>query len=166
MEFRRYEPEDETSWLKFLSKVQSHSDAWEALYTQKPKFHPECDYILIKDDVILGVIAGHKVPTQDQEQSVYSIEVLASHPDLLNKGIARTMIAELSRLLPEKSIMTFWTRTAEAKSWYEHCGFNIIDQRTQLYTSPQTKQLNNLVKNTPEGEEANLWCFACPCPIN
>jgi N-acetylglutamate synthase-like GNAT family acetyltransferase len=164
--FKKYEPGEKIAWLKFLANVQTFSDAWEALYIEKPDFHSDCDYILLKDDHIIGVIAGHKIPTQQEEQSVYSIEVLASHPDLLNNGIARTMIAELSKLLPEKSIMTFWTRTPEAKSWYEHCGFNIIDERSQLFTSPQHKQLLNLVKKTPEGEEANLWCFACPCPIN
>lgn len=145
--------------------MQTFSDAWEALYTQKPNFDEKCDYILLKDETIIGVIAGHKVPNQEADQSIYSIEVLASHPDLLNNGIAKTMIAELSRLLPEKSIMTFWTRTPEAKSWYEHCGFTVIDERTQLYLSPEPKQLLNLVKKTSAGEEANLWCFACPCPI-
>ena len=165
MNFRRYEPNNEDAWLNFLTLVQTHSDAWEALYTQKPDFHTQCDYILAKGDQIIGVIAGHHIPTQEERQ-VFSIEILASHPMLQNKGIARTMIAELSRLLPKESILTFWTRSINAKSWYEYCGMTLIDEKFQFFTSSAHKTLKNLVRPTQEDEESNLWCYACTCPIS
>lgn len=147
-----------------MALVQLHSDAWEALYTEKPSFSSECDHIVIDDKEILGIISGHKIQTPEN-QNVYSIEILAVHPEHQNKGLAKAMIIELSHQLPKASLLTFWTRTTLAKAWYEHLGMSLIDQRYQFFKTPTPKQIWNLVKPATI-QSANLWCFACTCPAD
>ena len=147
-----------------MALVQLHSDAWEALYIEKPNFSRQCDHLIIDAEEILGVISGHKVQTPEG-QNVYSIEILAVHPEHQNKGLAKAMILELSYQLPKTSLLTFWTRTTLAKAWYEHLNMSLIDQRHQFFKTSHPKQIWNLVKPTTAAQQANLWCFACTCPV-
>ena len=96
--------------------------------------------LLLKIAKFLGIIAGHKV--DHPEHSVYSIEILATHPKLLNKGIGKSLIWELSQTMEPETILTFWTRSKQAKAWYEKNEFQLVDQRHQSQYSLKDPKRN------------------------
>ena len=163
MNYRGYEPSDEKAWLDFMALVQSKSDAWEALYLEKPKFHPKCDHLILDHHKnIVGIIAGHLIP--HNEHIIYSVEILATSPHQQKKGLGKSLIIELSKNLGKGNLITFWTRTLSAKSWYEKIGLELIDSKHQFFHPLKRGNILNLVKETTEEQPPNLWCYAYICP--
>lgn len=163
MNYRAYEPSDKKAWLDFMALVQSKSDAWEALYLEKPKFHSTCDHLILDDNKnIVGIIAGHLVP--HDEHTIYSVEILATTPNQQKKGLGKTLIIELSKNLSKGNLITFWTKTLSAKLWYEKIGLELIDSKHQFFQPLKRGHVLNIVRETTKEQPANLWCFAYICP--
>lgn len=99
-----------------MHKVQATSDAWEAVYTEKPPIDPACDWVFFLDGKMIAIVAGYLVGSPQ----IASIEVLAIDPDYQGRGLLRPILKESFRTLHESVLeMHFATRSAPAVAAYK-----------------------------------------------
>lgn len=148
MALKPFQPSNDRAWLECMHLVQKESDAWEALYLDKPSFSSNLDFCFWEGSELVGILAGHHVSNRPEK---YSIEILAVHPRFQKRGIAKSMVMNILELLPNGTQLSCWTRNFEAMEFYKKMNFK---KETTLNYTRENVNLNKqnwILNHSKEG---------------
>lgn len=138
-----------------MAEVQTHSNAWEALYLHRPNFHSDLDWVWVEDGAIIGILGGHRIDTNPH----WSVEILATHPQKRGRNLGLSMIREVQTRI-ETLPMLFWTRCTKARAFYLKHGFPEVQSGKLQKISQHGGQEIRFVTSSSEGEA--VWCYGLP----
>jgi GNAT superfamily N-acetyltransferase len=137
-----------------MHEVQKTSDSWEALYLDKPNFHPSMDVCCYYDNELVGICAGNEI--EGERTRTFSIEILAVHPLYQKKGIAKKILSYVFDKFDFNLELHLWTRSKEASEYYKnHLQLTAINSLTLKRINEEHKQYWTIC----ELKEKNIWNF-------
>lgn len=134
------------------------SFGWEAIYTEKPNFSADFDYCLFENNKLIGILAGHKIKTQNN--NIYSAEILALDASYHKKGLTPSLLISLFESIPKQSLIQFWTKDSLIKSYYEKSLKLPCIQSLKHFKNKMNQEEFWATKET-DYHQASIWCFAC-----
>lgn len=121
-DLRDYRDTDSASWLECRLLSFFHTDYYDDVVIDRPRFDPADYLVAVEDDTVVGLMdlelfeAEHKA----------TIDVLAVHPRHQRRGIAHALLENGLARLRDRGVRTLdaWTRGDEAaNAWYQSAGF-------------------------------------------
>ena len=127
---RRFAPEDEPSWLRCRVLSFLGSAYHDEVRTHRPP-EPQLQLVAVRGPAVIGIL------DVEIEDSLATIDTLATHPDHQREGIAsRLLDLALDQLPPQVSTLDAWTRDDEpALAWYRRHGFAESEHYLHVYKS-------------------------------
>lgn len=140
-----------------MHRIQSHSASWEALYFKHPDFTGGIDLCFYHNNQMVGIFAGHSLKNEQQDH-IYSIEIMAIDPDHQNKGFGKQILQLAWQHTPKAKAFIFWTNSPKASQFYSNAGLHLNSSLQLKKTTWQNKTPNLALQHwaTSKTEPHNL----------
>ena len=121
-EIRRYEPADESSWLRCRVLSFLSTCYYDDVLTARPAA-PAVQLVAVEGGFVVGLL------DLEIDGDLATIDTVATHPDHQGRGIASSLLAQALAELPgDVTTVDAWTREDElALAWYRARGFEESD---------------------------------------
>ncbi|MBM7783510.1 GNAT family N-acetyltransferase [Tenggerimyces flavus] len=121
-DLRDYRDTDSASWLECRLLSFFHTEYYDDVVTERPRFDPADYLVAVENDTVVGLMDLELFEADGKA----TIDVLAVHPRHQRRGIAQALLENGLARLRDRGIRTLdaWTRGDEAaNAWYQSAGF-------------------------------------------
>lgn len=121
-DLRDYRDTDSASWLECRLLSFFHTDYYDDVVIERPRFDPADYLVAVENDTVVGLMDLELIEAEHKA----TIDVLAVHPRHQRRGIAHALLENGLARLRDRGVCTLdaWTRGDEAaNAWYQSAGF-------------------------------------------